>query len=69
MNMLPGYAIGGAGTVYSNGLHPIGEPQLYYGQALTLDGLPGVAYQGIGSTGVMDWNAYIANLQSVAGEV
>lgn len=59
---LPKFLIGGPGTHYRRGMHPIGPAQLYYGQAQVIDGLNGVAYAGMTSDGVIDFDAYVQNL-------
>lgn len=67
-NTLPKFLIGGAGTHYRKGMKPIGPAQLYYGQAQVIDGINGVAYSGMTSDGVIDFDAYVANLVNAAGE-
>lgn len=62
LTTLPAFEVGGPGTEYRHGFDAVGPSQLYYGQAQTLDGLAGISYAGMGSDGVIDFDAYLSNV-------
>jgi hypothetical protein len=60
---LPPQSLRGGGQFY-NKTYDLFSPQLMYGQEQYIVGLEGIEFSGIQSEGLIDMEAYIANLQS-----